>query len=327
MPEIVHECGPAQREVLRIELHGARRQITADDWKPLVDHLRAQRTDSGVRRFSDRVIARAVGIDRMLVQRYKSPDHAFGSREPYAQSTMREDGKVRHSNPEWTAKSRVLHLIAQSAAGLTAVELLNDEVLREFGEGTVRRLPGQLRDEGLVEADGKRNGSTVWRPAAAKTPEPPASTVTRKADRLLDLAADTEVREAAKARLNGRKGDRQALAVLHAAERELDAALRDRDRREVDEEKERLRLAEIARDQAHKSIKAWENLTVEVHAAWVAIASYVNILDDLPALRPSTQRILDRELDELRQQMDWLDKRLHPGGNRNPLREGAIIDV
>ena len=112
-----------------------------------------------------------------------------------------------------------------------------------------------------------------------------------------------------------------------AAERELDAAQRDRDRREVDEEKERLRLVEIARDQAHKSVKAWDTLIVEVRASWTVIASYMNILDDLPALRPSTERILDRELDELRQQMKRLDRHLHPGGNRNPLREGAIIDV
>ena len=125
-PEIVHECGPAQREVLRIELNGARRQITADDWKPLVDHLHAQRTDSGVRRFSDRVIARAVGVGQ-------NPSPATSVQLTHVSQLhrrrLREDGKVRHSNPEWTAKSRVLHLIAQFDAGLTAVELLGDEVL------------------------------------------------------------------------------------------------------------------------------------------------------------------------------------------------------
>ncbi|HEY3843150.1 MAG TPA: hypothetical protein VGL48_07845 [Acidimicrobiales bacterium] len=64
VPEVVHTCEPQDREVLRIELNGAPRQIGDKDWKKLVDHLRAQVTGDGVRCFSDRVIARAVGIDR-----------------------------------------------------------------------------------------------------------------------------------------------------------------------------------------------------------------------------------------------------------------------
>ena len=163
-PEIVHECGSAQREVLRIELNGARRQITADDWKPLVDHLRAQRTESGARRFSDRVIARAVGVE--------PESRASATSRPIMQLT--HVSQLHRRRPERTARFVIptpsgrpragcCTSSPSPTAGLTAVELLGDEVLREFGEGTVRRLPGQLRDEGLVEADGKRNGSTVWR--------------------------------------------------------------------------------------------------------------------------------------------------------------------
>ena len=122
------------------------------------------------------------------------------------------------------------------------------------------------------------------------------------------------------------KGTREAGAALRAAEKELAAARLAQEKRAADEERERLRLIEIARGQADKSIKTWEKLITEVRAAWTMIAAYSADLDDLPAISPFFERTLDRELDDLRQQLEWLDKRLHPGG-RNPLRQGSVIDV
>ena len=62
-PEVVYHCTPDQREILRIELNGARRQLTDLQWKPLVDHLSSLRTKSG-HQFSDRAIAQAVGVSQ-----------------------------------------------------------------------------------------------------------------------------------------------------------------------------------------------------------------------------------------------------------------------
>lgn len=330
IPAVTYRCEPEQREILRVELNGARRQIGADDWKPLVDHLRRQVTPDGVRRFSDRVIARAVGVDKMTVHRYKSPALNADVSSDTSAFTTTEDGKVRHVGGEWTAPDRVLHLLRQSTAGLTAADLLGDEVLAEFGPGTVGHVPGKLRDKGLVEEAGKRGRSIIWRavPENTSTPSPPQDRIlARKVSKILDTLGDPTVRDEAKAQLADRKDLRQAEALLRAAEKESEAARLAQEKREADEEKERLRLIELSRSQADKSVKTWDKLTQEIRAAWTIIASYSQVFDDLPAVHPSFVRMLDRELDQLRQQLDWFDKRLHPEG-RNPIQKRAgVIDV
>ena len=328
-PETIYTCTPDQREILRIELNGARRQITASQWKPLVDHLRSLRTASG-HRFSDRAIAQAVGVSRSTVQGYK-PVSADDRTRSSATKTATKDGKVRNKDPEWTATDRVLHLIKQSTTGLTAQDLRNDTVLQGFGASTVSKIPTQLRERGLIEEAGKRDRSTVWR--AVETPVTPPhkdsstnKTVDRKVEQVIENLKDERVRAGVKQNIAGGKGTREARAALTAAEKELEAARLAEEKRAIEEERERLRLIEVARGQADKSVKTWDKLIAEVRAAWTIIAAYSANLDDLPAINASYERILDRELNELQQQLEWLDKRLHPGG-RNPLRQGSVIDV
>src|SRR4029077_12468376 len=141
-PEIIHPCPPDKRDIVRIELNGARRQLAASQWKPLVDHLRSLRTSSG-HKFSERSIAQAVGVDRAKIQR-EHPAKADGSGEPTATKTATKDGKVRNQNSDWTAIDRALHLIRQSTTGLTAPDLHKDDVLRGFGTSTISKLPTEL---------------------------------------------------------------------------------------------------------------------------------------------------------------------------------------
>lgn len=228
---------------------------------------------------------------------------------------------------QWTAMSRVLHLVKQSN-GMTAIDLLDDPVLQRFGEGTIRRVPGALRDQGFLEAVGKRDRSTVWRAVDNPVPRPKTvnATLARKADLIIKNLNDERVRDAVKEGVASNRGVRQAGAALREAERELDAARLDQERRAADDERERLRMIEIARKQASQSIKTWDKLITEVRAAWTIIAAYSRDLDDLPAINPAFERLLDRELDELRDQLLWIDKRLHPGGH-NPVQQGTVIDV
>jgi hypothetical protein len=326
-PETVYHCTSDRREILRIELNGARRQLTANQWKPLVDHLRSLRTSSG-HKFSDRAIARAVGVAHRTVADYKPVSSTVRNRT-VSTKTIGQDGRAQNKNPQWTATDRALHLIRQSTTGLTAEDLRADEVLSGFGASTVSKIPTQLRDRGLIEEIGKRGRSTVWRAVANPTPTPPKTpnkTVTRKADQIIKSLKDEKIRNAVKQSVTKSKGTREAGAALRAAEKELDAARLAQEKRAAEDERERLRLIEIARKQADLSIKTWEKLIAEVRAAWTLIAAYSSDLDDLPAISAAFERILDRELDELRQQLDWLDKRLHPGGH-NPIRQGSVIEV
>lgn len=329
-PEMIHECAPEQREILRIELNGARRQISAEEWKPLVDHLRSQVTADGVRRFSDRVIATAVGVDRNTVQRYKSPVSTLDSNESRVTKVTTEDGHVQRTvGGEWTAIDRALHLIRESAGGLTAEDLCKDEVLSEFGQHTPGRLPSSLRDKGLVRAAGKRGRHTIWVAVAEgeAVPQPEKrGALACKAERLIDDLVDTDIRDEVRAQLADRKGVRQAEVLLRAAEKELEQAEAAEQQRAADEEKERLHQIEVARGQADKSVKTWDKLIVELRAAWTVIAAYMEIFGDLPAIHPSFERMLDRELAELQRQLDWFNHRLHPEGHR-PVTRGSVIDV
>lgn len=329
--EVVYECEPEQREILAIELNGARRQIGLDEWRPLVDHLRAQTTGDGVRRFSDRVIATAVGVSRDAVKRYKSLDNAGGASAPPAQKSVGQDGKVQVTGGAWTARDRVLHLIRQSTDGLTGVELLGDSVLREFGEGTIRRLPGSLRDEGLVIAAGKRAGSTIWKAAPVASTAVEASPAAdpafeRKVDRVMTAVGDPQLRAAIRDELTTSKQDREVARLLREVEKEEEALRLAQEKREAENDKQRLRVIEVARSQAEKSIMAWDVLIDEVRNSWVMIATYSKVFDDLPAIHPSFCRMLDREIVELRQQLDWFERRLHPP-EEPTLHRDTVIDL
>lgn len=327
-PEVIHECTPEEREILRVEFNGARRQIGPEQWQPMVDDLRALVTPDGVRRYSDRAIATAVGVDRMKVQRYKSPVVPGGSGEPPGTKVIGEDGTTQRIGGEWTAVDRALHLIRQSTSGLTAWDLRQDQILAEFGDGTISNIPSDLRDKGLVKAAGKRGRFTVWAAVPDHEAVPPAKkpATVRKAERLIEDLADAEVRDEVKAQLAERKGVRQAEVLLRAAEKEVEAAEAAEQQRKVDEEKERLRLIDVARSQADKSVKTWDKLIEELRAAWTVIAAYMEVFGDLPAIHPSYERMLDRELAELERQLDWFNKRLHPAGQR-PVTRGSVIDV
>jgi ParB-like chromosome segregation protein Spo0J len=331
-PETIYHCTPDQRAILKIELNGARRQITADQWKPLVDHLRSLTLSDGSK-FSERAIAQAVGVARSTVKDYK-PIVTTGRNRPVVTKSVGKDGKARTQNKQWTATDRVLHLIRQSSNGLTTEELRTDEVLRGFGSSTVSTVPPLLRERGLIEDAGfKRGRFTVWRAVTTPVTPPskpkatPSKTVARKADQVVKSLQDPKVRDAVKQSVASDKGTREAKSALRAAEKELEAAILDEEKRQADEEKERLRLIEVARQQADKSIKTWDKLIIEVRAAWTVIAAYTTFLDDLPAINPSFERILGRELEELRRQMDWLEDRLYPGRNHVPVQERSFIDV
>jgi ParB-like chromosome segregation protein Spo0J len=329
---LVRHCTPEQRDILSIELNGARRQITAQQWKPLVDSLRAKVDAAGVHKYSDREIARAVGVDKDAVHRYKSPVSAHVATATSAmKKTKTKDGKVRTSNVGTTAIDRALHLIQQSTAGLTAIDLRNDAVLQGFGASTVSKLPTQLYERGLIEptAPIKRGTTTVWRAVSHQVPPPPkpsksATSIANKADKIIEGLKDPKVLEAVKEGVANEKGVREAKAALTAAEKELDAARLAQEKWEADAEKERLKLIEVARGQASKSIKTWDKLIAEVRGAWTIIAAYSSYLGDLPAINPAYERMLDRELDELRQQLEWFDKRRFPHGKTTPIAANYI---
>lgn len=239
-----------------------------------------------------------------------------------------EDGTTQRVGGEWTALDRGLHLIRQSTSGLTAWDLRQDQILAEFGDGTISNIPSDLRDKGLVKAVGKRGRFTIWAAVTADEASPPPKkpAAVRKAERLIEDLTDAEIRDEVKAQLADRKGMRQAEAVLRAATKEVEAAEAAEQQRAADEEKERLRLIEVARAQADKSIKTWDKLIEELRAAWTVIAAYMQVFGDLPAIHPSYERMLDRELAELQRQLDWFNQRLHPSG-RHPVTRGDAIDV
>jgi hypothetical protein len=320
VPEVVYDCTPDQRDVLRIELNGARRQLKGDQWKPLVDHLRAKG-------YADRVIARAVGVDRNVVQRYKSPVNVTDSSESVTRAVTGEDGRTQQIGNQ-NAHDRVLLLIRQSAKGLTASELRSDDVLSVFAESTISHIPGRLRDDGLVRASGKRRGETVWKAVDPPQPPKPKPAARRKAERLLEDLKDTDVHEEVRALIDEGQARRQQQADLKAAEKELNAALAAEEKREVEAQKERLRLAELARDQATKSVKYWEDLRGWVEACSDVLGIYWRDFDDLPPVSMAQVRLLDRALDDLRGQLHRFDVKLHPHGHNRMSQHGeGVIDV
>jgi hypothetical protein len=327
IPETVFECEPDMRDITSIELNGARRQMSPKDWKPLVDHLRSQVNSNDQRRHSDRAIATAVGISKGAISRYKSPISTTAPGGAVITSTIGQDGKVRVTGGDWTASDRILHLIRQSRAGLTTEDLARDSVLGQFARSSISQIPGTLRDQGLVQADGKRGRSIIWIAAAPGAPPPAANPILdRKVEKVTEAMADPDVRAAIKDGLTTNKQGREVAQLLKEVEKEEAATIAAREKQEAEEEKERLRMIEVARNQADKSLKTWNKLVDEVRGAWVIIAAYSKVFDDLPPLHSSYVRRLDRELIELRQQMEWFDRRLHPLEERG-IRKGVIIDI
>lgn len=320
VPEVIHECAPEQREVLRIELNGARRQLRDDQWKPLVDHLR----DCG---YSDRVIAKAVGVDRHQVQRYKSPEDAGGPPGPPAsKKSVGEDGKKQVVGGEWTAVDRVLHLIRASDTGLTVGELQRDEILAEFSESTVARIPGALRDKGLVEAAGTRDRATIWRAAQPTEAEPapaPDPALQRKAERLMNKdLLDPEFVAAAKAVASNAKDVRQLERLIQQAEKEATEARLAEEKRQAEIAKAELREAEIARDTKSKSLDYWDGLENSIRAETAILASLLREFDNFPPVSQAYVREVERALDELQHEIDLLRNRIHP--QHQPTFTGAI---
>jgi hypothetical protein len=294
----------------------------------LVDHLRSLRTSSG-HRFSDRAIAQAVGVSKSTVHDYRPVSAGVRSRTP-ASKTVGKDGKAQNKGQGETATDRVLRLIRASTTGLTVEDLRNDSVLSGFGQSTISTIPRNLRARGLIEEVGKRDRSAVWKAVAnpvtpVSTPTP-NKTVARKAEQIIENLKDERVRYAVKEGVADSKELREAGSAVRAAERELEAIRADKAKRAADDERERLRLIEAGRKHIDTSIRTWDKLIAEVHAAGELIAGYSAHLADLPAISPSYERILDRELDDLRLYLDHLDKKLHPGGH-NPVQQGAVIDV
>jgi hypothetical protein len=191
-------------------------------------------------------------------------------------------------------------------------------------------MPGILRDQGLIEAIGKRDRRTVWGAIPIKNkPDAPTQKDAirqRKIERVINDLMDPEFRAEVQRELEGLKGTREAEKVLRAAERELEAARLDEERREAEAEKTRLKMVEITRNQASQSIKTWEIFIAEIRATRTILMTYAQMYDDLPPVRAAFVRTFDRELQALRQQLEWFDNKLrhrHNGG----ISRGSVIDV
>jgi hypothetical protein len=323
VPEVIFECEEDQRAILSIELNGARRQITEEQWKPLVDHLRALG-------YADRVVAKAVGVDLVKVNRYKSPKLPGVSSDTPGRSVLGEDGKTYRVGGGDKARDRMLFLIRQSANGLTIGELQLDSVLASFGRSTVSSYPGRLRDQGLIEEAGKRGKSIVWRAVDTTEAKRSLQEVQRaaKAKRFMDDLRDPDFRRDIDAMAAEGKLDRKALAALRVAERELDAATAFEEKLEVETQKEQIRSAALAREQATKSLKYWENLTGYIGEVTRVLIIYYKDFDDLPPLSIAQVRILVRALEELKVQLHYFDVKLHPHGHNRVARHGeGVIDI
>lgn len=326
VPEVVHECELDQRDVLSVELNGARRQIRDDQWKPLVDSLRAK----GI--YSDRVIAKAVGVSKDAVNRYKSPvSPPVAPATPGLSKRVGEDGKAYPTSAGTTAIDRALHLICKSTTGLTAADLATDEVLCQFGRSTVSKLPTQLANRGLVEAVGKRDRSTVWRAVKQPTASPPADNVValhRKAERTLTALQDPALVAEMRAMVTDAKEIRRLEREVIHAQKAADAERLERERREAQAEKDRLRQAEIERDMAGKSLAYWERARDAIDAANEVVSRLFREFDNFPPIMPSQVRMLLRSSDGLRQTLHQFDVRLRGESNGNGTAVGEpVIDV
>lgn len=336
VPETVFTCDPERRDVLRIELNGARRQLTDEQWKPLVDHLRTQG-------HADRAIAQAVGVDRNRVQRYKSPVTTTDSSEsvvtpdakPKVETKIDQDGKRRvvHTKGSKSARDRVLELLQKSTTGLTAPELLLDPFCKSnFSESTVLAVPSALRDQGLIEEAGKRGRATVWRAVKPAAPTPPPTpsgnpVLRRRAEKALSILTDPKTIAEVRALIDDGKQQRKLERLVRQVEKENEAVRLEQERRQADIDREELRLAEIARDSVHKSVRYWDKLADALDGATKVLALLVREYDHFPAITQVELRVVYRKLDELRAQQDRLEKLLRRrGSERNPIGND-VIDV
>jgi hypothetical protein len=157
----------------------------------------------------------------------------------------------------------------------------------------------------------------------------------KSAEVVVEQLSDPKVIEEVKAQLVDKKATRQAKSALDLAEKEVKAAMTDREKREAEAERERVRMMEAARKHVSTSMKTWETMIKEVKLAWGLIAAYRQVIDDLPPVISAHKRQLDRELQTLRQQMDWLHYKLHPddsptngdGDKPRPVPKHTVIEA
>jgi ParB-like chromosome segregation protein Spo0J len=335
-PEVFYECAAEQRDVLRIELNGNRRQ-RIEDWKPICDHLRSKG-------HSDRSIARALGLTQSVVHRYKVPqladDSTASSASSQSSSVLTADGKVRHHNEEWTANARALYLIQHSEAGMTANELHRDPVLAQFSSSSVDRVGGHLAEQGLVERAGKRGRQQVWcavqnaepkpapKPQSRDEPNAPTKAQIQKAEKLIALSFEPGILSVAQ---GFAKDEKEAIRLARQHEalmRSFDAAEAAAAKRQAETDKAALREAGAVRDAFLKGndVEHWTETLKALKKAGEVIAILTRDFDEIPSPRQAHRRMLDTELNQLKMLIRHIELRLHPEG-KNPLKEGEVIDA
>lgn len=236
-------------------------------------------------------------------------------------------------NREWTALERGLQLFREATMPMTAADLKDDAIMAQYATSTIMEVPGKLRNQGLLEEIGKRGRHTTWAinesgRAVDVVPRPTAQEdLSRRALRIIDdLLSDLDLREGVRRHLEGRKGRRDTQALLRALEKDEQADQLAAERRAADLERERLRMIEIRRDQAAKSVDVWDRLITETKAYRAILATYLPLVNDLPATHASFIRSLDREMQVVRSQLAFFEDRLRSRDNGG-LRKGNIIDV
>jgi hypothetical protein len=315
---VVHPCGPEERDALRVELNAARRQLPPEQWQPMVDHLRQLG-------HSDRAIATAVGVNKDKVNRYQPPATATVSPETLAEKKGRigEDGKRRAAPGEPTDKERLLTVLRQNYPKLyTAGQLA---ALGVPTGGVSSRL-SDLVQQGLVRREGKPRsyrfqavpeGEVRTPPPKADPTEAAAAAKDAKLRRILDDAVEVlpELREITAAT----KAHRQARSALEAAHRE-------RDRIEAEEDSQRRRLLDTEIKLALSRGELWHALRLKLDAVALEVAHHCRDFAQLPPPAHEAGILLDRSMANLREYLDVLDSRLYPGGT-NRIARGTIIDL
>jgi len=295
VPRTVVECAPEERDALRIELNTARRQITAEQWQPLVDHLRS------LGLYSDRVIAKAIGVDRNSVQRYQSRESATDSPESVALS-LGEDGKLRPRRaPEESTRERIVRLVGTSTKGLSAGELAIDGFA---SERTIHMAMLKLRKDGIIESAGKRGRSTIYRLADEPRPQPKPSLLDAKVDRVKELLADAEVNTRIREDVESSKRARMARKTANAM-------FAEDERRAVETQREAQRQLSALIESIGIGTSYGDAVTKILSQTAQVLANYCgDEFDDLPTLRAQQIREYEVAREALLAALDELDTKI-----------------
>jgi hypothetical protein len=300
IPFIEIHCEPEQFDSLVIELNTCRRQIPEEDWKRIVDDLRAKG-------FSDRIAAKTAGVPQSKVARYKSSDLVTESSDSVTKS-IGQDGKARPRRQRSESTSdRVLRLIRLSEKGMTAPELETDPELGSLSDKGRHQIK-ELREQGLIRASGKRAGAIIYKARSEDLPPPPPPPkkprAAMRADKIEEeLRSDPEVRQELKDRVAQGKADRKVAATLRTWDQWDEQKKADAGR-----EQERLRKAAI--DSIGKSSDYWDKVRKYLDETTKVLALYVREYEHLPTPKPYQVRLTETSLNEFEKVTQHLRDRL-----------------